>query len=198
MQKQYYACLIFGLAAGLIIAKPSFGADQSGWFFGLSMTRPPPRLELPSISFAGRDDNGYKLSAGYRFGPHWKAELHYVDIGQPSLKSNPTASDLASQARGKGLQVVGTASMPLTEKIDLFGKLGAIHSNLASSCATNILTCSVADRSTDLNYGVGLRYDFTKTVSVKGEWERFRRFGSHDAIGETDRDFFSVGLGFKF
>jgi len=39
---------------------------------------------------------------------------------------------------------------------------------------------------------------FTKTVNVQGEWERFRRLGGRDGVTDGDRDFFSVGVGFRF
>jgi len=196
MRKLHYLRILIGLTASFFLAAPSFGADESGWFFGISLTRPQPKLELPSISFAGGEANSYKFLVGYQFGPHWKAELNYLDIDQSSYSVDPVT--IFPDVRGKGFQVVGTASMPVTKRMGVFGKLGAFYSNLDSSCAASILTCASGDRGADLTYGLGLRYDFTKTVSVLGEWERFQRFSSSDTIGETYRDFFSVGVGFKF
>ncbi|MES2354706.1 MAG: porin family protein [Pseudomonadota bacterium] len=201
MRKHFYARFIFCLVSAFLFAQPSFaasGKDQRGWFFGLSLERPEPAIALPNISFAAADDSNRKFSAGYRFGPHWQAELNYLDVAKPSLAFSFPSEAVSLETHGKGLQLLGTANMLVTDKIGLFGKVGAFHSNLESSCTTNILTCSGSDRSTDLSYGVGLRYDFTKTVSVRGEWDHFRRFGSHDVVGEPDRDFFSVGVGFKF
>lgn len=206
------------LAAGLFAALPALAANQPsanqtsanqqgaiqpsaqqpGWFFGISLAHPEASLDAPAVTFSAREDNSYKLSAGYRLSQNWKAELNYLDMSKPSLTSYAFGPGVLQEGRGKGLQLVGTGTLPVTERFGLFGKLGAFHSNLESSCTTNILTCAAADRGTDLTYGVGLRYDFTKTVSVKGEWERFRRFGGRDAVGDADRNVFSVGLGFRF
>ena len=192
--------LLLLLALGLATAIPAFGAEQSSWFFGISLSRPEAQLDASGATFSGRDDTGHKLSAGYRLSPNWKAELNYLDFSTPSLTSYAFSPSTSQESRGKGMQLVGTGTLPVTERFGLFGKLGAFHSNLESSCTTNILTCSAADRGTDLTYGAGLRYDFTKTVSVKGEWERFRRFSGRDTVGDTNanRDVFSVGLGFRF
>lgn len=196
--KRQYQHSILALASGVLLAAPAFAAGEAGWFFGIHVVRLQPRLELPGISFAGQEESNYKLSAGYQFGPHWKAEFNYLDLGKPTLTTDALGALVSQDGKGKGLQAVGTATLPLTEKFGLYGKLGAFRSNLDSSCATSLLTCSAADRGTDLSYGVGMRYDFTKTVSVRGEWERFRRYGSRDTVVDADKDFFSVGVGFKF
>ena len=189
---------LLGLALGLVACAPVYAAEQPGWFFGISLTRPEFQQEASGIKLVARDDVNRKLSAGYRFSPYWQAELNYLDLTKPGLTPNALLAGASPDTRGRGLQLVGTGTLPVTQKFGLYGKLGAMHSNLESSCATNILTCAGSDRGTDVSYGVGLRYDFTQTVSVKGEWERFRRFGGRDVVGDVDKDFFSVGVGFKF
>jgi OOP family OmpA-OmpF porin len=196
-KRQKRKLLIFALS--LSAATPVFAAGQPGWFYGISLSRPDMQFEIPGIVFSGREDTSYRISAGYKFTPSWKAELNFLGISKPSLTSNLLYGAGTPEGNGRGLQLVGTGTLPVTEKFGLYGKLGALHSSLESSCATNILTCAAADRSTDLSYGVGLRYDFTKTVSVSGEWQRFRHFGGRDIVtGDLDKDFFSVGMGFKF
>lgn len=199
MRAKRYKKTLLLLALSLGAAAPVFAAGQSAWFYGISLSRPDAQFEIPGIVFSGREDTGYRVSAGYQFSSSWKTELNLLGISKPSLTSNLLYGPAIPDGTGRGLQLVGTGTLPVTEKFGLYGKLGALHSNLESSCATNILTCSAADRSTDLSYGVGLRYDFTKTVTVSGEWQRFRHFGGRDVVtGEVDKDFFSVGLGFKF
>lgn len=189
---------LLGLALGLAVCAPVFAADQPGWFFGISLNHPELQHETSGINLVARDDVSRKLSAGFRFSPYWQAELNYLDLAKPALSPNALLAGVNQERRGRGLQLVGTGTLPLTQKFGLYGRLGAMHSTLESSCATNILTCAGSDHGTDVSYGVGLRYDFTQTVSVKGEWERFRRFGGRDVVGDVDKNFFSVGVGFKF
>ena len=41
--------------------------------------------------------------------------------------------------------------------------------------------------------GIGLKYDFTGRIGLRGEWERFVDVGDSGA-GEFDVDLFSVGI----
>lgn len=198
MVKQNYKLSILVLAAGLVATPPVYAADAGGWFFGIQPVRSELKLKLPGVDSPVQADNAYRLSAGYQFTSNLKAEFNYLDLSRPTLTTNALGLPVSQAGKGKGLQVAGTASLPVTEKFGLYGRLGAFHSNLESSCANSLLTCAAAERGTDVNYGLGMRYDFTKTVSVGGEWERFHRFGGRNTTGDSDKDFFSVGLGFKF
>lgn len=195
MLKNYKNLLL--AAVGATLAAPASAFQDAGWFFGVTLNRPQARLEVPGIRFAAPlEENGIKLAAGYQFGPHWRAEMNYLDFSR-SIDIASATNLARPDDRGKGLRLFGTATMPLTQRLGVFGKLGALHSNLESGCMTTVLTCTPFERGTDLSYGVGLSYDLTKTVSVTGEWERFRRFGGV-LSGDPERDVFSIGLGFRF
>ena len=45
--------------------------------------------------------------------------------------------------------------------------------------------------------GLGARYDLTKTVALRGEWERFR-IGTAGLGGKSDVDMFSLNAIMKF
>jgi opacity protein-like surface antigen len=173
---------------------------DGGWFFGVNLPENKAGASSPGVGFSLREDRDspLKLSAGYQFSQYLKAEVNYLDFSKPSYSLNTLGQPVAQDAKGKGLHLFGTGTLPLGQRMGLYGKVGAFYSNLDSSCATNYVACTGADRGTDLSLGVGLRYDFTKTVSVRGEWERFHRFGGRDLAGVNDVDFFSVGMGFRF
>jgi OOP family OmpA-OmpF porin len=188
-----YACILTG-APSLV------HAQQDGWFFGLDLARSKLQLESPGVGFALRDDkdNSYKLSAGYQLNSNWKAELSYLDFSKPSFTAPVLGQPAVSDVRGKGVHLVGTGTLSITEKIGLYGKVGAFYSNLESGCTTTFFNCVSADRGSDVSLGLGVSYDFTKRVSVRGEWERFHRVGARDFTGQGDVDLFSVGMGLRF
>jgi OOP family OmpA-OmpF porin len=188
-----YACILTG-ASSLV------HAQQDGWFFGLDLARSKFQLESPGVGFALRDDkdNSYKLSGGYQLNSNWKAELSYLDFSKPSLTAHVFGQPVVPDVRGKGLHLVGTGTLSITEKMGLYGKVGAFYSNLESGCTTTFFNCVSADRGSDVSLGLGVSYDFTKRVSVRGEWERFHRVGARDFTGQGDGDLFSVGMGLRF
>jgi len=53
------------------------------------------------------------------------------------------------------------------------------------------------DDGTDVYFGAGLTYDVTETLGVKAEWTRYNIDGD-DEYFDTDVDFISAGLVFKF
>jgi OOP family OmpA-OmpF porin len=46
-------------------------------------------------------------------------------------------------------------------------------------------------------FGLGGRYDITKAIGARAEWQRYRKVGG-DSTGKDDIDVFSVGLLFSF
>jgi opacity protein-like surface antigen len=64
---------------------------------------------------------------------------------------------------------------------------------------------SVADTDLEWTLGLGGQYNFTKSVGMRVEWERFFNVGSSPSnatagqtTGEADIDLISAGLVYKF
>jgi OOP family OmpA-OmpF porin len=137
------------------------------------------------------EDTGWKLFGGYQFNRNFGFELSYLDLGRASYSGTLSGAPVTSgslETTGVNLSVVGT--LPLTQNFDLFGKLGAF----AWETKTGDLTAGVAgsrkDDGTDVSYGVGVAYNFTPQLALRGEWEKLK---AHDDI-----DFMSVSMAFKF
>ena len=192
------ASLLVATALGVALA-PARAAEPAGWFFGIT----PARTELPAEAWslanpAGTvSEPGLKLSAGYRFGPYLGVEARYLDLGRLTL-AVPLRPLGSEGLRPKGLQLSTQGTLEVTRRLGLFGKVGAAWGSVDNSCAAIALTCSPTERGTDLSYGVGLRYDFTQTVSVRGEWERMYRFGDRGRFGDGSIDLYTIGVGFRF
>jgi len=81
----------------------------------------------------------------------------------------------------------------------VFGKVGV--ANLKSELSVTVLgvTDSTSTRHTDVFYGVGAGYNFTKNFGVRAEWERFRIKYS-DGVEEfkDNVDLLSVGVVYRF
>ncbi|MBY6016318.1 porin [Halomonas denitrificans] len=74
-----------------------------------------------------KDDLGWGAQLGYQFSPNWAAELEYLDFGQAEATypfTYPLGTYTGSQ---RGWALSARASLPLTEQVELFGKLGALY-----------------------------------------------------------------------
>jgi OOP family OmpA-OmpF porin len=201
----------FILAACVLMALPA-AADQTGWFVGMSLGKSGPSFEstpIQSIPTREDRDNGYKLWGGYKFNRNFGAEVSYLESGKlsssgyadPACAPNAVcpANVLAYSQfiRSKGVQLVGTGALPLTEKFGVFGKVGAIHADTENQCVVGNFSCNSSGRNTDLTYGLGISYELAKNFSVRSEWERMR-LGDKARFGDNDVNFFTIGAGYKF
>jgi len=191
-------------------------AAESGWYGGLSIgqskgwishDRIATQVGVPvtGISFDDEDtDVGYKLLGGYKFNKHFAVEGGYFNLGQFGFTASyAPASSFTGSMKLQGVNLDALGILPLTEKFSAFGRLGVIYAEAkdtftGTGAGAGVAASDPNPKKSDTNYkyGVGLQYDFTRALSMRGEWERYR---VNDAVGNTgDIDMVSVGLVYMF
>jgi len=170
------------LSAGLASAQ-----DGGGLYLGgaLGQSRFKEWCDIPLASCKDTD-TAWKLFGGYRFNRYVAAEGSYVDWGEATASTASGAQALARQ-HSYGLAAVGT--LPLGERFELFGKAGFLITEQETE-ARNVARPSVVSRDeTELHYGLGARFLFTRNLGLRGEWEN------------TDKlkvEMLSIGLEYRF
>lgn len=141
--------------------------------------------DMPGFTI-DKSDTGYKLVLGSQFTPNIGAELGYVSLGTAKFSGGGTG-----EIKGSGwfADLVGT--LPLTGNLSGFAKLGVFNGKAKASGAGG----TASDSGTDVKYGLGLSYALSKSVDLRGEWERYRFNLSGD---KGDVDLLSVGVTVKF
>jgi OOP family OmpA-OmpF porin len=171
-----------GTAAALAFADAA--AAQSIWnnlYIGGSAGRSEFKDACGSSGSCDDEDTALRIFGGYQFNKYFAAELGYHELGE--------ASTSAGDNEGKAWELVAIASFPFTSSFSLYAKLGGYWGQLEGPFAD--------EDNTDLTYGVGLRYDFTRNWGVRGEWQRYSNLGGGKLV-ETDVDVLSVGFIFSF
>ncbi len=156
----------------------------------------------PVASFApmrnGNGDSGYRLKLGYQYSRFFAVESQFVDFGRTSADMFTGPGNLASAFRSTGMGVDTVAMLPW-RSFSFYGRLGAYRGesrNAFAQYSTSLLGDG-ASRGTRWRYGMGMRYDFTKSLGIKAEVERYSPLGTPlDAQVETD--LISVGLSWRF
>jgi OOP family OmpA-OmpF porin len=205
-----------GLVGFAAVSGQAALAAESGWYGGLSIgqskgwishDRIATQVGVPvtGISFDDEDtDVGYKLLGGYKFNKHFAVEGGYFNLGQFGFTASyAPASSFTGSMKLQGVNLDALGILPLTEKFSAFGRLGLIYAEAKDTFTGTGAGASVAasdpnPKKSEANYkyGVGLQYDFTRALSMRGEWERYR---VNDAVGNTgDIDMVSVGLVYMF
>jgi hypothetical protein len=143
-------------------------------------------------------DSTYRFKLGYKPSRYFAVEGEVVDFGRTE---NPFTrpADLASQFRGTGFGVDTIAMLPVW-RFSFYGRMGAYRGDARGGYGFQPapLAENQFSRGTRLRYGLGMRYDFTRSLGVRAE------LGGHAPLREplqSDLDSgeqVSVGVSWRF
>jgi OOP family OmpA-OmpF porin len=137
-------------------------------------------------------DNAFKVFGGYMFNRHFGVEGAYVDLGEVSYSGSfGSAAVNGGKVETTGFNVAALGSYPVTEEFSVFGKIGLFIWEAEASDTTGGVPFSQKTDGTDISFGLGLNYQFTRNLGVRAEWERFK-------LDEADADLISVGIVWRF
>lgn len=150
------------------------------------------------------DDNrdfAFKLFGGYKFTPNFSLEGGYFNLGQFGFTSTTVpAGSLNGKLKVQGLNLDAVGIVPIAKDFSLFGRLGLQYAQTRDnfSGSGQVVVSNSNPSSTQVNYkfGMGVQYDVSESLALRGEWERYR---INDAVGgRGDVDMLSVGLVYLF
>jgi OmpA-OmpF porin, OOP family len=130
-------------------------------------------------------DTSWKLLGGYRFNRYVAAEASYIEWGEVTASTNTARA--AAKQHSYGLAAVGT--LPIGERFELFGKAGFLMTEQETRVITATSSSTVNRDETELHYGLGAKYAFTRNWALRGEWEK------------TDKlkvELLSIGVEYRF
>ncbi len=189
------AALVLGLAA-----VPQM-AQAEGWYGGVGLGQ--SKVDAESISgFTGSiddKDNGWKVFGGYQFNKNGAVEFGYADLGTVFTLKGKILGLSASEeddVKGFNLSLVGT--LPVTNQFAVLGRIGFFRWDVDTNCSLAGTSCSASATGTDLTYGLGAQFDFSKSMGARVEWERFKDVGDENKTASGDVDLLSVSLVFRF
>lgn len=203
-----------GLITLAALASSFATAGDPDWYVGANIGQSRAQIDDEKITRAligggftttsiadDERDMGYKLFGGYQFTRYFALEGGYFDLGKFGFKANTTPlGSLRGDIALKGINLDAVGTLPLTEKLSAFGRVGVNYAEAKDSFggdgAVNSLDPHSSKRAANYKLGVGLEYAFTQSVAMRVEAERYR---IDDAVGEKgDVDLFSVGVLYRF
>jgi OmpA-OmpF porin, OOP family len=155
---------IVALFSAAAIALPTSALSEQperGWYIG---------AELGQASFADEDDTAFKLLGGYRINRNLSAEGGYAWLFDKN------------GAEVTAFELVALAAFPLATQLSILGKLGL--ANVYAEGPT------IDEEKVQLTYGLGVQYDVTRRIGVRGQWQRYD--------SEEEVDLFSIGVLWRF
>ena len=203
-----------GLAAFAAIVSPFALADDSGWYGGLNVGRSRATIDdaritssllgggLAATSISNDDrDTGYKLFGGYKINKNFALEGGYFNLGKFGFTATTIpAGTLNGNIKLQGVNLDAVGILPITEKFSAFGRAGLNYAEARDSftgVGINMMSNPNPNkREMNYKFGAGLQYDFTESLAMRLDAERYR---INDAVGNKgDIDLVSVGLVYRF
>lgn len=154
-------------------------------------------LPPPSLSGAPAAESPLRLKLGYQYSRYFSVEGELNDAGRPPMNLFSAPEGFTSAFRSSGFGVDTVATLPVW-RFSFYGKMGAYHGEPGSPFAA-YSTSLLADATprTHWRYGLGVRYDFTSSLGIRAQVERYSPLGAPLAT-ESDGDVFSIGLSWRF
>lgn len=192
--------LAAAMASALTLSTPA----SAGFFdftlapyVGASIGQAKVDISCPTATSCDDKDTAWKAYGGLEVNEYLSMEVGYVDFGKSTYSGAVSGT---RESKGATLQLVGT--YVLNPSITLIGKggFGILHTEVKGSIVSPYT--SLADTDLEWSVGLGAQYNFTKSVGMRMEWERYFRVGSTGGpgatTGEANIDLLSAGLVYKF
>ena len=191
---------IIGLLAALA-AVPAVAQD-AGFYLGASLGQSKHHDVCEGANLSCDDkDSAWRIFAGYEFSRYVAAEFAYADLGQTAAGANVGGIIVNPTFEATVFELLAVGSVPLMDRLSLLGKLGLYRadSKLGGSGTGFGVTVplSAEESNSDLTFAFGVRFNFTRNLGLRAEWQRYMGVGGDDT-GDTDIDVLSVGLLFRF
>jgi len=211
------ALLRFAGVAGLasLVVAPAFAEPDPGYFYGgASIGQSRSKIDDVRItegllsqglvtSAMSNDERAlaWKAFGGYQLNRYVGIEAGYFSLGHFGFTSTTVPAgrlDGRIKLHGVNLDLVGT--LPVTERFSLLARVGAQHASARDSFhgggGVVVLIPNPSKSETNVKFGAGLQYAFTRNLTLRGEAERYR---VNDAVGNHgDVNMYSVGLVYAF
>lgn len=207
------AGLLYGFSASLYAQQAT---DEKGWYGGVFGGITKAKIGdgvLPisgsTASSLSKDDSAGVLGValGYDFSPQWAVEGGYVDNGKLSVRRTSTAGTVGTfgaQVDGTAFYLAGIGKMHLANRFYLFGKLGVARTTTEANLDTTgafALPAGIGANSkrteSNLLWGLGAGYDFTRTVGLRLDFTRITNVGDA-TTGEGDVNTLTAAVKFRF
>jgi hypothetical protein len=151
----------------------------------------------PGFSQAITAESGSRFKLGYKYSRYLAVEGEFSEFTRPAdVFANPAS--LASAFRSTGFGMDAVATLPLW-RFSLYGRMGAYHGdrNGFNAYSTGLLGDRTL-RGTHWRYGLGMRFDITRTLGIRAELERHANGLGSPLAGDIDSDQVTVGVSWRF
>lgn len=176
-------------------------ASESGFYAALDAGQSRAKdacTGLPAGFSCKNTGTAVRIGGGYQFNNNVAAELSYGDYGANKANGIAAGIPIALSAKASGFQVSVVGSLPLNDSFALTGKLGVANTKEKVSGAGGGVGVNASATSTTGVFGIGVRYDISKSIAVRAQYEDLGNIGDTATTGKSKLTLLTLGLTFGF
>ncbi len=180
------------IAVAVVLGGGTAQAADQGGYLGIGLGQSTAKDFCSGLSSGvscDDKDTGVKLFGGYQFNPNGAIEIGYVDLGK--AKTSIPGQSVEGKSHGVDLSFVG--ALPVNDQFAVLGRVGLFFWKADRSASGSSDSAS----GNDLTYGLGVKYDFSRNVSVRFEWQQFKDVGDTNTTGTSDMELLYASMVFR-
>lgn len=198
--------LFTGLVAASALAfSPLSQAQMTGqWYAGAGFGQSKANDACTGAAAVGitqcdDSDTAMRIFGGYKLNPNVAFEVGYADLGKATASGVVLGIPASAEWKATVWDFSAVGMLPLDPKFSLLGRIGLTSWSVDLSVnAAGLGGGSTSSSGTDLTYGLGVQYDFTNQVGLRGEWQTYSSIGDDNSTGQSDVDVISASVLFRF
>jgi OmpA-OmpF porin, OOP family len=180
------------IAMSAAVAYSPFAFPQQGFIeLGIGQSK----IDIDDVPGASVDDKDttWAISGGWMFHPMIGAEVGYRDLGEASATATGPAGTARATAEVDGFMLGALGRIPVgPQGLEIVPRVGLYIWDAKGTITLNgVPVDSLDDDGSDIYFGLGVQYAFTRQLHVGAHWARF------DVDGD-DIDVFELKIGFRF
>lgn len=197
MRKIHFAA---AMASALALSSPA----SAGFFdftlapyLGASAGQASADISCPAGTSCDDKDTAWRVYGGLEVNEFISMEVGYIDLGKVGYSGAKTGS---RETNGMTLHLVGTYALNPSFTLMARGGMNILNTEVNGTIA-GTPNGNTGDTDVVWSAGLGAQYNFTQSVGLRMEWERYFKTGSPAAnggTGEADVDLLSAGVVYKF
>jgi OOP family OmpA-OmpF porin len=183
---------LLGIAGiGSLFATSAIAEENKYYYVGLGVGQSHSQIDdrqttnslLRSANSRGSfsnelQDTSYKVFGGYQFNRNVGLEAGYFNLGKFTYSTSLPGGTMNGRYESEGLNLDMVGTMPLGTRWSALARLGAHYANTRDEFTGPGLPAAASldnsQRATGIKVGLGLQYELTPSVFVRGEAERYR------------------------
>lgn len=185
------------LLALVAVPTPALAQDARG-YIGLGLGMSTAKDACDGISGPGiscdDQDTAFKILGGYQVNPNFAVEVGYTNLGEASASFAGLGT---VSVESSGFEVLAVGIAPVAPNWSLFGKLGFFIWDVDAKDGTGLVG-NMSESGSDLTYGFGVSYDFSKSNALRLEYQVYTDIGDANTTGQDDVSVLGASLIFKF